>query len=277
MKAPRGAMVAGLVATLGLGGAPTPATAGIRDFDDGWCLEPAAAAELLDGAAHDGVWMACGVSRLYGLTELPLRRLAAGRRAASWSAALSWQMLGGGVWREDQVDLRTTFTAASSAVRGGHGSGPGASRAWCGLATRWRRPSYASVPGRDALEVAPVAGIARGGLVGAIQVVPLILRRGAEAAGPRPWLSAGWHAGAWSAAGELRRADHGVSSWRAEGVLKLGAVFSWGLVADGASGAVGVTTAWRRGRLLVRSSHLVHPVLGPTHRWDLLALPPGGS
>ena len=282
MRAADAAVVAGLVAALGLVAVHQQARAGIRDFDDGWGAGPAASADLLDGVAHNGAgnvgfWAACGVSRLHGLAELPLQRLAAGRRAAGWSAALSWQRLGGNLWREDQVDLQASLAVAPGARRPARGPGAIAAGPWCGLAVRWRRPSYATVAGPDVLEIAPVAGYARGGIVGTLQVLPLILRHGPQDAGPRPWLSARWHDGVWSAACEFRRADHGAVAWRASGDLRLGAVFSWGLVADGGSGAAGVTTAWRRGRLLVRTSHLVHPVLGATHRWDLAAIPLGAS
>ncbi len=275
MRGRRGTLAVCLAAALGIGGAGTPTAAGIRDFDDGWCGEPPAAADLLDGAASDGVWSACGVARLHGMSELPLRRLAAGRRSAPWSAALSWQRLGGSAWREDLVDLRASFGAVAGSSRSARESVAGALLPWCGLAWRWRRPAYASVPGREAVELAPFAGIVRGGCEVSLHVVPLVVRRGDEAAGPRPWLSARWRDEGWSAACELRRDDRGGATWRAGGDLRLGALISCGLVADGASGAAGVTTAWRRGRLLVRTSHLVHPALGSTHRWDLVTCPRG--
>ena len=222
-----------------------------------------------------GAWSACGVSRLHGLAELPLRRLAAGLRTASWSAALSWQALGGDVWREDQVVVRTSFTTGPASVGAGAGAGPSGLRPWCGLDLRWRRPRYAAVAGDDDLEVGPVAGLSCGGVAGTVHVLPLVLRRGAESVGPRPWLAVRRLDDAWSASILLERADRGVASWRAGGDLRLGAAFCCGLVTDGAGGAVGVTTAWRRGRLLVRTSHLVHPVLGTTHRWDLAVVPVG--
>ena len=122
MRAADAAVVAGLVAALGLVAVHQQARAGIRDFDDGWGAGPAASADLLDGVAHNGggnvgFWAACGVSRLHGLAELPLQRLAAGRRAAGWSAALSWQRLGGSLWREDQVDLQASLAVAPGGRR----------------------------------------------------------------------------------------------------------------------------------------------------------------
>ena len=275
MRGRRETLAVCLAAALGVGGAGAPAAAGIRDFDDGWCGEPPAAADLLDGTAGDGAWTACGLARLHGMADLPLRRLAAGRRSAPWSAALSWQRLGGSAWREDLVDLRAVFGGLRKKPRSGREPVAGVWRPWCGLSWRWRRPAYASVLGREALELAPFAGVARGGFAATLHVVPLVVRRGDEADGPRPWLSVRWRAAAWSATCELRRDDRGVASWRAAGDLRLGAPFGCGLVADGASGAAGVTTAWRRGRLLVRTSHLVHPTLGPTHRWDLVTSPRG--
>ncbi|MBK9303012.1 MAG: hypothetical protein IPM94_03730 [bacterium] len=271
MSAPRLAAVVLLAACASVIAA-RPAASGVRDFDDGWCGGPAESAELLGGPARAGLWSACGLARLHGLEDLPLRRLAAGLRAAAWSSTLSWQRLGGEVWHEDQVDLCAARAVAGSGPPGGGGA-VGAVRPWCGLALRWRRPCYAALATGASLDVAPQAGLARGRFSGSLQAVPLTLRRGPEAVGPRPWLGARWHDANWSAAVELQRDDRGAAAWRAGGELHLGAVFSWGLVADGGSGAAGLTTAWRRGRLLVRTSHVVHPALGTTHRWDLVVFP----
>lgn len=271
MSAPR---LAAAVLLVGLvsGIAARPSASGIRDFDDGWCGEPTESAEQPGGPARAGLWSACGLARLHGLDDLPLRRLAAGLRASAWTSALSWQRLGGATWHEDQVDLRAARAVAGTGPPAG-GSGGGAVRPWCGLALRWRRPCYAALATGASLDVAPQVGFVRGRFTGSLQAVPLILRRGPEAAGPRPWLGARWRDAGWSAAVELQRDDRGAAAWRAGGELRLGTVFRWGLVADGGSGAAGLTTAWRRGRLLVRTSHIVHPALGTTHRWDLVVFP----
>ncbi|MEZ4387659.1 MAG: hypothetical protein R3D98_08790 [Candidatus Krumholzibacteriia bacterium] len=75
---------------------------------------------------------------------------------------------------------------------------------------------------------------------------------------------------AWRAALD-RRAD-GTPSLQAEALVRLGRGIAWGIRWDAASGAMGVCTAWRRGALVLRSSHLVHADLGTTHRWSLGAL-----
>lgn len=271
MNTPRLAAIV-LLAAFASGTAVRPAVSGVRDFDDGWCGEPTESAGLLDGPARAGLWTACGLARLHGLDALPLRRLAAGRRTDAWSSTLSWQRLGGEAWREDQVDLRAARDLAGKGLPSDVGA-KGAVRPWCGLALRWRRPCYAALATGASLDVAPQAGVVRGRFAGSLQAVPLSLLRGPEAAGPRPWLCARWRDVNWSAAVELQRDDRGAVAWRAGGDLRLGAVFSWGLIADGGSGAAGLTTAWRRGRLLVRTSHIVHPALGTTHRWDLVAFP----
>lgn len=275
MSAPRLAPLV-LLAALASGIAAGPAASGVRDFDDGWCGGPAESAELLGGPARAGLWSACGLARLHGLDDLPLRRLAAGLRAAAWSSALSWQRLGAEAWHEDQVDLRAARAVAGTGPPA-DGIDEGAVRPWCGLELRWRRPCYGAQASGASLDAALQAGFARGRFAGSLQAVPLTLRRGPEAAGPRPWLRARWRDANWSAAVELQRDDRGAAAWRAGGELRLGAVFSWGLVADGGSGAAGLTTAWRRGRLLVRTSHVVHPALGTTHRWDLVVIPLGAS
>jgi len=275
VSAPRVAVAWLLAAAMAPGLAATPAAAGIRDFDDGWCGGPRWPFEPPAARGRAGLWAACGLARLHGLADLPLRRLAAGGRAAAWSGALSWQRLGGELWCEDQVDLRVDRDAWGAA-----GSSLGlaaAIRPWCGLSLRWRRPSYAASATAASLEAAPRAGLVRGRFAGAVQAVPFVLQRGPEAAGPRPWLSASWHDEGWNAAVDLQRDDRGAVSWRAGAELRLGTVFGWGLIADGESGAAGLTTAWRRGRLLVRTSHLAHPALGMTHRWDLVARPAGPS
>jgi hypothetical protein len=44
---------------------------------------------------------------------------------------------------------------------------------------------------------------------------------------------------------------------------------SLGLRIEPWSRAVGMVTGWRVGSLLLRTSHLLHPDLGTTHRWGL--------
>ena len=50
-----------------------------------------------------------------------------------------------------------------------------------------------------------------------------------------------------------------------------------GLRADPETGALGGNLAVRLGRIRWQSSHLVHPVLGPTHRFHLGVGDPEGS
>ena len=52
-------------------------------------------------------------------------------------------------------------------------------------------------------------------------------------------------------------------------LLRLAPAAALGLRLDAWSQAAGLSTAWRLRSVVLRSSHLVHPDLGTTHRWGL--------
>jgi hypothetical protein len=92
-----------------------------------------------------------------------------------------------------------------------------------------------------------------------------------------PWLAVD-HADADRAVGlRLDRRTDGAVALRGGCTLAAGPGLAVGLLCGATGGELGLTLACRRGRLLIRSSHLVHPALGATHRWQLALLPKAGA
>jgi len=85
--------------------------AGVRDVDDGWLMGPAGVAAFLgtNTGPSAGLWSTVGYTRLYSLNEVPITRIELGYRLAkTWGAptvAISWQGLGEGLYREQNTRL----------------------------------------------------------------------------------------------------------------------------------------------------------------------------
>lgn len=240
--------------------------AGIRDLSDGWLLSPAAVAAFLDRrpAPPRGAWVLAGQSRLYGLPDLPVVQLRLGVRRGPRgpSLGLNWQALGDGLFQEQQHEAHLQWgrrpvlgvAIRSLTVRSGGALGfpeQTAGRWQVALTTqfdqRW---------GPDAsLQAQAWWFVAAGGSWS-----------GGE--GRRPLLRVqGWRGPTAAALVVDLKADRtpivGVE-W------SLGnAGGAWGLRVDPATGSLGPVFSWRRGAMLLRSSHLLHPQLGTTHRWQI--------
>ncbi|MCP4571849.1 MAG: hypothetical protein GY838_05805 [bacterium] len=265
-------MLVAIAVTITLG-VDSATAAGARLLEDAWLHEPAWAP---GGAALETggfAWASAGTGRLFGMPELPLSalRLTAGRRGQSsaWSLAAGWQRLGrevlqvdhlavsagrDGRWRCRVRGVSERRTLAGSAT-------PARRRVEAVLGCEWRAP--AGFSGRGDLHLALVDGMA-GDPRHVAPLMLLVLRL--------PPVSC---ALAWD-----RRGD-GTPLLGLEVVVELSpaAAFSWRY--DGGSRSLGWGLVLRRGPLLVRSSHLVHPDLGATHRWQVAAgrgrLPTAGS
>jgi hypothetical protein len=89
--------------------------------------------------------------------------------------------------------------------------------------------------------------------------------------GLRRWLRLRGHSasGLWAVA--LDRGGDGTPRIQLEVSVVAGSTGCFGLRAEPASGAFGLVTAFHRGAWMIRTSHLVHPELGPTHRWSFAA------
>ncbi len=243
---------------------PEPACAGGgRDFEDGWVLSAQAAAELTtQPAAPQAWWFASGLARLYGMPELSLRAASAGWRGRTVAAALAWQRLGGQLFQEDRLRVgllrgrsgRVGIRAGYDAVRLGDGAGDSC---WqLDLIAQWRPATGMKARLCWPLRAAPPWHAERA------------WRRWAELESDGALLR-------WAVA--LDRDGRGAPALQGELAMRLADRCALGLRADPGSGTIGLTTAWLAGRLLLRTSHLVHPALGATHRWSLAVGRPEGA
>jgi hypothetical protein len=234
---------------------------GSRDLEDGWLLPVAEVVALLgaspaprtDDAAAGG-WLACGQGLLYGMPELPLLQLAGGWRVRRWGVAATWQRLGRELYREDQLRLELVWGhhwhAALTVCRDHLRLGTEAARHHLGASLHCRCPVQ-----RDVF----------------LQISWPLVSPPAwhEARGQQRWLllTGPLPASSWVVA--VDRSGTGVPTVQMGILGRLAPQVSLGLRGELATGSVGLTTAWRWGACLIRSSHLAHPELGLTHRWSV--------
>jgi hypothetical protein len=245
-----------------LAAAAPVSAAGTRDLNDGWLVPARCLLPLLRGesAAESppsrGFWSWFAQGRLHGMSELPLQGAALGFARKRLTVSAGWENLGKDLYREVSWRLRLAFRTGRTlvAVTGGR-------------EIRCLRGESARLAGTLVLE-------ARHGLGSGLELsiwhglYPVDPR--ADGRSLRRWLllSGRGKLSAWSVA--LDRDGEGAPSWQAAGLLALAAGAAIGLRSEPATGTIGLTTAWRWGGWCLRSSHLVHPELGPTHRWGLL-------
>ncbi len=249
--------------------APAGASAGgCRDLEDAWLIAPGRLALLLspaadqtrepgqtpDAGAGQGAWLALSLAQLYGMPELPLRAVAAGWGFAGLGWSASWQRLGADALREDRLRWRI--------LRGGErraGLTLGLDRLLLGGRQVRRQASLA------AEVVWPLPGGMQGRLSWPL-VTPSAWDR---ERGWRRWLTlcGGGGRALWAAG--IDRALTGEPCLQVEAALRLAAGCGVGARAEPATGTLGLNTGWIWRGVLLRTSHLVHPELGVTHRWSL--------
>jgi hypothetical protein len=224
---------------------------GSRDLADAWLVSP----DDFGTSRTTGWRLGIGAGRVFGLAELPQWRLDGRLTRASWQAGLAWERLGSGLLCEDGVRVHARLgrrwamgleggvdrlalagdepcTWPSVAVRVGGSLAPGLRLdVWCHL--REAPPWYG------------VTGLRR---------LALLTGSGEE-----------W---AWGVA--VDRAADGRPSLQSEVLARVAPAVCLGLRVDPWSGALGLSTAWRVRVGWLRTSHLVHPELGTTHRWALV-------
>jgi len=166
-----------------------------------------------------------------------------------------WQILGGHMWRERLVQLEA-----------GWGRSLGVSLVWTHRGTDgW---------GGAATSCQELAPTLRAYLGDDLQITirsdPFILTRDAVARRRSRWLSLHGRAGAtaWALTVDRRRDD--APTVRVAMLARCAPGLALGILGEPDTGTLGVTTAWARGGLVLRTSHLAHPALGLTHRWMLL-------
>lgn len=237
--------------------APMAGAGGLRDLEDAWLVAPeAVVAMLADSTAGGGPWcwrLAGG--RLYGMPELDQVGLGIARRWPSVRLAADWERLGRDLYREDRWSLDLLLgRAARLGVR------VGAARLDLDGQAQGRRQEL------DLLVHVAVTEDLQ--LQARLPVTPAPPWYGET--GVRRWLLVQGGAPGWLWAVAVDRDPAGRPALQGEILLQLAPRAALGLRCEPATGTVALSTAWRAPRLVLRSSHALHPDLGPSHRWGLL-------
>ncbi len=252
---------------------------GLRDFADGWLLNPRdmafilsrpgprdPATETMDHEPPEGngwgLWVGAGQARLFSMTDLPLKSVECGIVQRSgplpWSLGCSWERLGEKLMVEETGALRLRL-----------GGNP-----QTGVRVRKRRWLVAGEQVSTSLETDLEGRLSFG--MGANLTGNVVF-----------WLHPGkppdWHGrGGRRALAEIKFFHPGVGlvlriDQRGDGapVLsmeimgRLSARLGLGVRADPETGSLGGNLVIRTGGLWLHTSHLVHPSLGLTHRFHL--------
>lgn len=237
---------------------------GLRLLEDAWLREPTwSRAEDGAGGAGAFAWVAAGTGRLYGLPELPLSslRVATGRRGAvaTWGVEAAWQRLGRDLLQVDQLEVTA------------------------GRVGRWRcrgralveRRLLAGVPAEDRRRIEALLGWGWSTPAGSAGYcdLHLALHDGMDR-DPRhvvPRIRIVLELGPAGCALAWDRRGDGTPLLGVEFTVELSRTAAVAWRYDGGSRSLGWGLVLRRGSLLVRTSHLVHPELGASHRWQVAA------
>jgi hypothetical protein len=254
----RVALAAAVGATLVAVASPPVRAAGSRNLADAWLVSPAE----LGGGARPAWQVDVGTGRLFGLPELAQWRGEVQVARAGWHAGLAWERLGSGLLCEDGV--RAQAGLGRGWVLGLEG---GADR----LVLVGDEPRLA-----PALAVRATGRLAPGLRLGVwVHLLAAPDWHGNTGLRRLALLTGGHREWGWAIA--FDRAVDGRPSLQGEVLARVAPVACLGLRVDPWSGAVGLSTAWRVRVGWLRTSHLVHPELGTTHRWALVFAPGAGS
>lgn len=238
--------------------------AGLRDLEDAWLLPPWPPAGPVPAAGPRWTgWCAAGSGRLYEMPELGLRGLSAGlvreTGPGAWFVRVDWQVLGQEIYREQRGRCRLGF----------HGTWRGSLE----LIRETRTLAGRAGPAWTAGDL--VLGLARDLGGGARLVVDLQVPLVAAPAGPvsraRPVARILLGAATASLAAFWDRRPDGTPLPGGELALTPGPGASLLLRYDGHTGSLGPGLAIRRGGFVLRTSHVAHPDLGISHRFQLVA------
>lgn len=247
--------------------------AGLRDCRDGWVFSPREFAAFLGRTAEGGeswgrlpgagTWVSAGHTRLFDLADLCVDYLAAGARVGGTSRPLtafgSWQRTHGGLLQENQFALGLTT---------GRNPEVGVSAQWWSAAVMGDRIGSLRVGTALVGWTAPLASSWQ-----CRQELSLDLWAGGP--GPQPRRTRKARTVLWSPRGGLAlawdRSRDGSFQVGLEVLVAGSERVGLLLRADPATGCLGPGVAIRRGPLLVLTSHVQHPDLGPTHRILLVA------
>ena len=260
---------------------------GLRDFADGWLLNPGDMALILsepgpedpasEGLAQGplqrngwGLWAGAGQGRLFSMTDLPLKSVECGiiRRSGPlpWSLACSWERLGEELMVEETGAMRLRL-----------GRNP-----QTGVRVRARRWLAAGEQMATSIETSLEGRLSFGMGAGLTGNVAFWLHPG----NPPDWHGRGgrrtlteiklFHPGSALALRIDQRGD-GAPVLSLEIMGRLTPRLGLGFRADPETGSLGGNLVVWLGGLWLHSSHLVHPSLGLTHRFHLGTGDPGAS
>lgn len=260
---------------------------GVRDFCDGWLLGPADTAVILaagpftppQGNGHlpesrcaQGWrwWAGAGQGVLFAMEELPQKFLETGlvHRGGRWpwSAACSWERLGNGLFVEDSATVRLRLGRTRQI-----GIRMRAQR-WVVENTRIDAGLETALEGR--LEFS-LATDFRGELSLRLHPGPPV--RWHRQRGRRTLAEMKIFHSASALAVRLDQRGDGAPVLAVEILVRLAAGLGMGFRADPETGSLAGSVVANVGGPWFRTSHLVHPALGVTHRFHLGAGDPAAS
>ncbi len=230
---------------------------GAREMTDGWVFTPEWERACVYGEEHDTgrLRISCGTGRLFGMPELPLHSLSGRAARSTLFLEVDLQTLGSDVWREQRLGAELGW---------GHRQG-------VGLIWVLRRIETAYGEAWSRQEMIVTLRIASGKTWSAILYSdPLSLSQDRPVSYRSRWLVLrGRRSGlAWALTVDRRRGEAPES--RAALMSRVAPDVAFGISGEPGTGTIGLTTTWFRGGLCVRTSHLVHPALGISHRWMLV-------
>ena len=278
MLRPSGIPVLPTLIILLITGSSQGRAAGLRESRDSWLLSTGESWLLLGAVSADLtripgraslVTLAGGGGRLFSIPGLEQTCLQVSSRVRFRGRGLflagEWQQLGRGIFREERKEFRIlagNFPALGLGVvrRQVMLSGETVSGAFdCCLHLDFPFPPVRGTCFRCRLEL-PLAGSTRQEVQQSRRgFLLLTLIRGGRAL-----------------VLQVDRRQDGTPVLGLDSFWCLGGGLGIGLRADPATGSVGPSLSLRRGNLLVRTSHLVHPSLGQTHRVSLGLVFPRG-
>jgi len=260
---------------------------GLRDFADGWLLNPLDVEFILSPSGRRGLvtedlkdihkerngwglWVGVGQGQLFSMQDLPLNSIECGivqrGGALPWSLAFSWERLGETLMVEETGSLRLRL-----------GGNPKAGlrlryRSWLVTGERVATSLETGIEGRFSFGV---GSLFRGNV--AIWIHPRNLPEWHGRAGRRTLAEFKlFHPGSGLVIRIDQRGD-GVPVLSTEIMGRLTSRLGLGVRADPETGSLGGILVARLGGLWLHTSHLVHPALGVTHRFHLGGGDPGAS
>ncbi len=228
-----------------------------RDMNDGWLIPPAweRSCAIGTGLHRGGSRLSCGTGRLFGMPDLSLQFLSAQTTRSDLSLGFAWQTLGAAAWREQTCEAVV-----------GWGRRAGVDLTW---SMRRTETLFGDPWSRQEVAVALRVTVADVWWL-VVHADPLSLSPGHETSARSRWLACGGRRDdlAWAVQIDRRRGAAPTGRGAVMGRLVRG--IALGVMGEPGTGSLGLTTIWVRGGLSLRTSHLVHPALGVTHRWMLI-------